>query len=199
MHIQRPYFVLDACAQYLTSPIAPQLLAAACGKDIPIIVCLREPVTTLSFPPLYRPECGSRDRNFFPRYGYTHHVDGSVSTVCIPRPVSISRAMCFNVLTWCMDYTLLYLPVTPSRHVALPLLLLLPLPLSLPLPLPLPLPGLCRRTCRGGGLSTARWVGGMEWGCRLPVKGFLQRGFVYSYPSSSSYQTNILHPSASIP
>jgi len=41
----KPYFVLDACAQYLTSPVAPQLVAAACGPDLPIIVCLREPVS----------------------------------------------------------------------------------------------------------------------------------------------------------
>jgi len=40
----QPFLVFDGCAQYLTSPIAPALLRAAVGPDVPLLVCLREPV-----------------------------------------------------------------------------------------------------------------------------------------------------------
>eukprot|EP00041_Stephanoeca_diplocostata_P008950 m.133955 g.133955 ORF g.133955 m.133955 type:complete len:370 (-) comp17551_c0_seq13:623-1732(-) len=41
----QPFLVMDACAQYLTSPIAPALMRKALGaRDISIFVCLRDPV-----------------------------------------------------------------------------------------------------------------------------------------------------------
>lgn len=40
----RPFLVFDGCAQNLTSPFAPELLRAAVGPDLSLLVCLREPV-----------------------------------------------------------------------------------------------------------------------------------------------------------
>ena len=40
-----PFLCYDACAQYLTAPCTPALLRAACGPDVRIFVCLREPVS----------------------------------------------------------------------------------------------------------------------------------------------------------
>ena len=40
----RPYLVFDGCAQYLTAPWAPELLAAAAGPGLKLLVCLRDPV-----------------------------------------------------------------------------------------------------------------------------------------------------------
>jgi hypothetical protein len=40
----RPFLAYDACAQYLTGPCTPALMRASCGPNVPIFVCLREPV-----------------------------------------------------------------------------------------------------------------------------------------------------------
>lgn len=40
----QPFLVFDGCAQYLSSPFAPELLRAAVGPDVSLLVCLREPV-----------------------------------------------------------------------------------------------------------------------------------------------------------
>lgn len=40
----RPFLVIDACAQYLTTPWTPALMRKAVGPDVKIVVCVREPV-----------------------------------------------------------------------------------------------------------------------------------------------------------